>query len=194
MFFLTGDRMSHYTEFLDVVDRNGGIIGRATREECHSNPTLIHRIVHVFIMNKAGDILMQKRSLNKDTQPGMWDISISGHVALGETIRNTVSRKMKIELGLDLKKLTKIPLEELYTYLWRSPRQTHLITTFMLPYEGDVMPNEEEVSEARFWTREEIRFGMSPLTFTPGFMDEVERFNQLTKAKWKQGGTEEARF
>ena len=177
--------MSRYTEFLDVTDRNGNIVGRATREECHSNPSLIHRIVHVFIMNKAGEIFLQKRSLTKDTQPGMWDISVSGHVALGETVRNTVSRKLKIELGLDLKKLPEVPLEQLYEYLWRSPRQTHLITSFMFPYEGPFRLNEEEITEARFWTRDEIRMSMSPVRFSPGFMDEYERYNQLTRTNWK---------
>ena len=38
----------------DVVNEQGEVIGRATREECHANPTLIHRTVHYTLVDRKG--------------------------------------------------------------------------------------------------------------------------------------------
>lgn len=52
-----------------LVDENDKIIGNATKKECHSvNKTgdiLLHRAFSVFLFNKKGDLLLQKRSSSK---------------------------------------------------------------------------------------------------------------------------------
>jgi len=44
------------------VDEDGNVIGSALRRECHGNPALLHRVIHVVIVNGRGDLLLQKRS------------------------------------------------------------------------------------------------------------------------------------
>jgi len=63
------------SEYFYIVDENDNVIGKATREECHSNPELIHRSVYVFVLNRKGEIFIQRRSLKKDLYPGFYTAS-----------------------------------------------------------------------------------------------------------------------
>lgn len=88
-------------EYLDIIDESGRIIGQATRAECHTNSSLAHRTVHVLVFNSRGELFLQKRSINKDIQPGKWDTSVGGHLNLGETFHQAVQREIKEELGIN---------------------------------------------------------------------------------------------
>ena len=66
-------------EIFDVVDERDVVIGQNTRAEVH-RLGLRHRAVHVLVFDRHGHIFLQKRSLLKDRQAGLWDSSSSGHV------------------------------------------------------------------------------------------------------------------
>ena len=74
-------------EYFDLIeDASSGVIGRATRKECHGNPALLHRSIRVLILHPDGKrMLLQKRALSKDVFPGRWDMAVGGHVDSGET-------------------------------------------------------------------------------------------------------------
>jgi isopentenyldiphosphate isomerase len=86
-------------EWFDVVDDVDAVVSRATRQEMHGRG-LRHRAVHVLVFNRAGDLFLQKRSLNKDTAPGAWDSSASGHVGAGEAYDACAVRELREEIGL----------------------------------------------------------------------------------------------
>src|SRR3990172_7021722 len=92
--------LSDGDETLEVVDKDGNVLGLAKRSEIHGNPSLVHRVVHVLVFNSKGDLLLQKRSMNKDVAPGTWDTSVGGHVNPGEDIPEAARREMKEELGI----------------------------------------------------------------------------------------------
>lgn len=87
-------------EIFDIVDKDGNIIGEATREEAHTNPELIHRVVHCWIFNQEGQVLMQKRAETKELFPGFWDMSCGGHFSKGEDDTQTLKRELEEELGI----------------------------------------------------------------------------------------------
>ena len=90
-------------EKFDVLNDLGEFTGKiATREECHQRG-LWHRAVYAFIMDKKGNILLQKRSANKKMWPNMWDVTVGGHVNSGEFGRQALIREAKEELGLNIK-------------------------------------------------------------------------------------------
>ena len=91
--------MNAAPEYFDVVTEEGQVVGKASREECHGDPSLIHRAVHVIICNSRGDILLQKRSPAKKIQPGKWDTSVGGHVISGNALRKSV---FDAQGGIDL--------------------------------------------------------------------------------------------
>ena len=87
-------------EIFDVVNERDELIGRNSRREVH-RLGLMHRAVHVLVFNVAGQVFLQKRSLSKDRQPGLWDSSASGHLASGEAYDACALRELREEIGLD---------------------------------------------------------------------------------------------
>jgi isopentenyl-diphosphate delta-isomerase type 1 len=88
-------------EIFDVVDERDEVIGRETRREVHRRG-LRHRAVHVLIFNPRGEVFLQKRSMSKDTHPGVWDSSASGHLDCGEDYDACAIRELREEIGLDV--------------------------------------------------------------------------------------------
>ena len=86
-------------EIFDVVNERDEVIGKETRSQVH-HLGLMHRAVHVLVFNQRGEIFLQKRSLKKDRQPGLWDSSASGHVESGEEYDDCAVRELGEELGL----------------------------------------------------------------------------------------------
>lgn len=85
-------------ELFDVVDELDRVIGQAPRREVHAR-SLRHRAVHVFVVNRAGEVFLHQRSLAKDTFPGLWNSSCAGHVSAGDDYDETVERELEEELG-----------------------------------------------------------------------------------------------
>ncbi|MEY2408080.1 MAG: hypothetical protein QOF48_750, partial [Verrucomicrobiota bacterium] len=99
MLRLTLGRVSD--EIFDVVNERDEVVGRAPRREVHQNG-LRHRAVHVLVFNSRGEVFLQKRSMTKDTFPGAWDSSASGHLDCGEDYDACAIRELREELGVVL--------------------------------------------------------------------------------------------
>jgi len=85
-------------ELFDVVDENDRVTGQAPRREVHARG-LRHRAVHLLVVNRLGQVYLQKRSRTKDLFPGAWDSSAAGHVGAGEDYDGTAVRELEEELG-----------------------------------------------------------------------------------------------
>ena len=88
-------------EIFDVVNEHDEVIGRETRSEVHRTG-LKHRAVHVLVFNARGHVFLQKRSMGKDTSPGLWDSSASGHLNCGEDYDACAVRELREEIGLNV--------------------------------------------------------------------------------------------
>ena len=90
-------------EFLDVVDKNGIPTGEIVgRETAHQNG-IRHRTSHVWLVRNYAEklqVLLQKRSQNKDSFPGCYDISSAGHIPAGDGFLASALRELKEELGV----------------------------------------------------------------------------------------------
>lgn len=58
-----------------------------------------HKVVHIWIQNSKGELLMQKRSDTVDNCPGEW-ATTGGSVQAGEEPLTTAVRELSEELGL----------------------------------------------------------------------------------------------
>lgn len=96
-------------ELLDVVNEDDEIVGVKTRGEIHAQG-LMHRSVHILVFNKKHDLFIQKRSMSKDNQPGLWDSSAAGHVDSGEDYHGCAIRELGEELGITV----PVSLERLF--------------------------------------------------------------------------------
>lgn len=86
-------------EIFDVVNEHDEVVGQKTRREVHARG-LKHRAVHVLVFNRNGELFLQKRSMKKDTFPGAWDSSSSGHLDSGEDYDACAIRELREEIGL----------------------------------------------------------------------------------------------
>lgn len=90
-------------EILDIVDKEGRPTGQTIeRNEAHRIGAW-HRCASVWIIRqKAGkwQVLLQKRSANKDSYPGCFDTSSAGHIAAGYEPLATIIRELEEELGI----------------------------------------------------------------------------------------------
>lgn len=86
-------------ELFDVVDADDCVLRKETRSIVHREK-LLHRAVHIFVFNQAGQLYLQRRSLIKDTAPGKWVSSCSGHVDSGEDYDTSARRELVEEIGL----------------------------------------------------------------------------------------------
>lgn len=165
-------------EIFPIVDENGNITGSATRKECHSGSKLLHPVVHLHILNENRDALfLQKRSLNKDIQPGKWDTAVGGHVDLGENIHIALKREAKEELGL-----TDFTPKHLISYVFESEIEKELVNTFSTIVNPDTVNfviDENEISEGRFWSLNDINTNIGTGIFTPNFEQEYQRILPL---------------
>ncbi len=90
-------------ELLDIVDQNGIPIGKTVEREIAHREGIRHRTSHVWILRKHDEktqVLLQKRSISKDSYPGCYDISSAGHIPSGESFIESALRELKEELGV----------------------------------------------------------------------------------------------
>ncbi len=155
-------------EFLEVINEHGDTIKTLPRSVVHGDPSLMHKVVHVLVFNKNGELLLQKRSMNKDVAPGKWDTSVGGHVNAGETIIEALSREMEEELGI-----TTCEPEFLYTYIHSNQYESELVYTHSCVHSGQIRFNKDEIDEIRFWTSDEIKQNLGKGIFSDNFEHEI---------------------
>lgn len=159
-------------EFFDVVNERDEVVSYATRSEVHAR-SLLHRAVHVLVFNAQGEVLLQKRSMQKDRQPGLWDSSASGHVDRGETYNACAVRELCEEIGLRLEQ----PPQRLFKLsACRETDQEH-VWVYRCESEGPFVLNPEEVERADW---------MLPTEVTRQVAGQPKQFASAFRLIWNQ--------
>ncbi len=158
-------------EIFEIVDDAGNVVGVAKRSECHGNPALTHRTAHVVVYHPDGRMLLQKRSMSKDIQPGKWDTAVGGHLDPGEDFEAAARREMREELGLD----ENLPLRLLFDSRIRNDIESENVRVFAATSEGPFDFCRNELDEVRFWTEAELRDESNCREFTPNLIDELKQ-------------------
>ena len=147
-----------------LVDREGRPTGQATRQECHGNPRLLHLVVHLHVFDAQGRIYLQKRSMRKDTNPGLWDTSVGGHVSAGEDVGAALMREAREELAIDA-----AGAKFLYAILNEGSFESEYAQCFSLTWQGEIRPDPDEIEEGKFFTRAEVESLIGTGSLTPLF-------------------------
>ena len=140
-------------ELFDVVDLNDSVISQAPRREVHARK-LLHRAVHVLVHDSDNRLFLQRRSMSKDTFPGCWDSSCSGHVDAGENYLAAARRELGEELGWHDGTTALRPLLKLSA----CPETGHeFIQIFVMgPLSGPFDLHPGEITEGRWVTVDEL--------------------------------------
>lgn len=89
-------------EVIDILTPEGKPTGKtALKSEAHKKGWY-HATVHIWLFTTSKKILLQKRALTKKVFPGLWDISVAGHIGAGESVLNAAKREVFEEIGLEL--------------------------------------------------------------------------------------------
>lgn len=156
-------------ELFDILNMDGTKTGLVRERGVAHREGSLHGTVHMWIVRpneKSGyDVLLQKRSKNKDSNPGCYDISSAGHINVGDTIIESAVREMEEELGLQVRE------EELHyvgvhhgafeaVFYGRMFRDNELSSVYVYtePVEiDDLMLQASEVEEVIWMDYEECR-------------------------------------
>lgn len=164
-------------EIFDVVNERDEVIAKEIRREVH-RLGLWHRAVHVLVFNSLGEVFLQKRSMTKDTFPGAWDSSASGHLDSGEDYDACAIREVREELGLNLeacpKRLFKIGacLETGQEFVW----------VYRCEQEGPFTLHPEEIETGGWFAPAFVSKWMTekPADFAPALMMIWEKLRAKT--------------
>lgn len=138
-------------EIFDVVNERDEVIDRQPRSEVH-RLGLKHRATHVLVFNSRGEVFLQKRSMKKDRQPGLWDSSASGHVDSGEDYDACAVRELREEIGL----VATLPLERLFKIAACEETDLEFVWVYRCLNDGPLDLSAEEIERGDWFTPEEV--------------------------------------
>ena len=154
-------------EYFDIVDEAGQPTGEIiSRDKAHQKG-ILHRTAHVWLVKEKPDgydILLQKRSEEKDSFPGMYDTSSAGHIPAGDEPLPSALRELKEELGLeaspdDLKYAGTFRIQyekEFHGHMFRDNEFTSVFVYDKPVIIRDLTLQESEVSEVCWFDLDEV--------------------------------------
>ena len=83
-----------------LVNQKDQIIGVGEKIKVHKE-ALLHRAFSIFILNSKGELLLQRRALNKYHSPGLWSNTCCGHPRPAEQVKDAAHRRLQAEMGFD---------------------------------------------------------------------------------------------
>lgn len=138
-------------EYWDLYDGAGQKTGEKHLRGTEVPEGRFHKVVHIWIQNKKGELLMQKRSDTVDNCPGEW-AATGGSVQAGEEPLTTAVRELAEELGIDVSVeelryclMVKRPSAYCYVYVLRKDVSVDSLTL-----------QESEVAAAEWMSLEKI--------------------------------------
>ena len=154
-------------EYLDIVDENGMPTGETVARDIAHRDRILHRTAHVWVVRPSGkgyDILLQKRSMEKESFPGLYDTSSAGHIQAGEEPVPSALRELHEELGIEasadqLKYAGTFRIryeKEFHGRLFRDNEVTR-VYVYSEPVEtSSLVLQESEVDEVRWFDLDEV--------------------------------------
>lgn len=160
------------TELLSVVDENDCIIDTCARYIIHATG-LRHRAVHILVFNNQGQLFLQKRSMKKDLNGGLWDTSAAGHVDAGEDYDVSAVREVEEELGISIADA----LELLFKLPATAATGMEFIQVYRCLHNGPFMLAVDEIDEGDWFSVAEIAERIAA---------DDQRLTEAFKTIWRQ--------
>ena len=131
---------------------------------------VLHRAFSVFIFNSKGEMLLQRRALNKYHSAGLWSNACCSHPFPGEEIEFAALRRLNEEMGFTTR------LKKAFDFVYRISFENGLTENefdhvFVGKYDEGIKPNYEEVLDYTFRSVEAIKRDLAekPESYTAWF-------------------------
>ena len=166
---LDSSQLEMMKEMCLVVDENDKVIDSVSKIDCHRGKGIRHRAFSVLIFDSEDRLLMQQRSIEKITFPGIWANSCCSHPLdieneNGDEIEGVIhasKRKMFQELGIPEKVSSSWDYNHIgrfeYSCRWDDEWIEHEIDHVLIVRASpELSINENEIMDTRWLTHEEI--------------------------------------
>lgn len=167
-------------EVYDVIDKEGGKIGKATWTEVHAEG-LLHQTVAVLIFKDKTrkEILLQKRNAGMKQHPNLLQHSAGGHVLAGDTLDNAIRKEIQEELFSN-HSLPDLEIKKVKTFFTTDISQNNeMMNLFEAIYPGPFYYDKKELAEEPRWIRvDELIEDISarPQQYTPNFRRIIKEY------------------
>lgn len=165
-------------EYVVLLGEDGEPVGTELKKAVHTAETPLHLGFSCHVINDQGQVLTTRRSLHKQTWPGVWTNSFCGHPQPDERLEDAVLRHARHELGLELKDVQ----EALPTFRYRATDasgrvENEICPVFTAQAVGAPRLNPEEVSELRWVAPTALGSALAaaPWAFSPWLVEQAER-------------------
>lgn len=157
-------------QFVILVDETDTQIGIEEKIAAHKK-ALLHRAFSILIYNSKGEMLLQRRALDKYHAGGLWSNACCSHPKPEESVEDATHRRLKEELGFD----ATITKQTHFIYnlpVGNGLTEHEYLHVFSGIYEGEMNLNPDEVSAIRWISQEDLQKETSehPELFTPWFL------------------------
>lgn len=137
---------------IPIVDENDNVIEYRQRDKIEANS--IYRVSSLWVTDTDGNILLARRALTKQHDPGKWGPAVAGTVEEGETYEENITKEAEEELGL--KNIRPIAgIKKLRKTKWNYFVQEFLLTLPLGYNHFKIL--EDEVAEVKWFSKEELK-------------------------------------
>lgn len=148
-------------ELVDVIGEDGHVVDVVTRSEMRRR-RLRHRCTFVVVRSTLGEVLIHRRSDDKDMWPGRWDLACGGVVGAGEDWLVAAERELAEELGI-----AGVPLVELSSGTFADADVDEVARAWQVHHDGPFTFTDDEVVEALFVPLDELERRLGVDRFVP---------------------------
>ena len=156
-------------EWVVLVDTEDRVLGEMEKLEAHEKGAL-HRAFSVFVVNEAGQLLLQQRAWSKYHSGGLWTNTCCSHPRPGESVDAAAERRLMEEMGM------RCDLSPAFHFVYRSELDQGLVEheldhVFIGRSSAVPVVNPEEVAGYRYadWDDVEREMAEAPERFTVWF-------------------------
>ncbi len=154
-----------------LVDAQDRPLGAMDKLAAHERGGVRHRAFSVFIFDRRGCWLLQRRAAGKYHFPGLWTNACCSHPRPGEETAAAAHRRLQEELGFDC------PLTERFQFEYKATSEAEGLTEHELDHvftgvhDGPVQADQREVGATRWVEPAELARELQerPEAFTPWF-------------------------
>ena len=163
-------------EMCILVNESDAPIGQDTKYNCHVDEGKLHRAFSVLIFNSNNEILLQKRSSEKITFPGVWANACCSHplytdnelLLEGVGTKNAAIRKLEQELGIDVSTITLGDFDFMTRMLYEARADNKWIEReidhiLVLKKDLEINPNVNEIEEIRWISQGDFKSEISKI-------------------------------
>ncbi len=155
--------------WLPIVNENGQVIGSVQEmESIKSDNNFLHPVIRVFLIND-GKVFLQQHSKTDTSQPHIWDVALSNHVRMNETVEQCIERSSLENYNIsDIKPLL------LSKHIRCTKEENQFVYLFLICKMDIQSINTSKIENVKWWTITQIQNNIGSGIFSSSFESEFE--------------------